>query len=132
MVKITMDIIKKLCDQINAYLRIKSRTSYLKMTYKEVLFPVCFTGKKKYFRIGYEDKVNFRPDDLFKKGIDTSLGLSEKRLYGRLWVSITHVQFKKLLKMFSEMLDLGNRILTSLLQCPNGRLKEVSHAIKSL
>ena len=41
------------------------------MAYEEVLFPVCFAGKKKYFGIGHEDEVNFRPDDLFKKGIDT-------------------------------------------------------------
>jgi len=71
MVEITMDVIKKLRDQINAYLRIKNGTSYLKMAYEEVLFPVCFAGKKKYFGIGHEDKVNFRPDVLFKKGIDT-------------------------------------------------------------
>ncbi|CAB4492569.1 unnamed protein product [Rhizophagus irregularis] len=71
MVKITMDVIKKLRDQNNAYLRIKTSTSYLKMAYEKVLFPVCFTGKKKYFGIGHEDEVNFKPDDLFKKGIDT-------------------------------------------------------------
>ncbi|GBC35997.2 DNA polymerase family B-domain-containing protein [Rhizophagus irregularis DAOM 181602=DAOM 197198] len=35
MVKITMDVMKKLRDQINAYLRIKSGTSYLKMAYEE-------------------------------------------------------------------------------------------------
>ena len=62
---------KKLHNQINAYLRIKSGTSYLKMAYEEVLFPVCFAGKKKYFGIGHEDEVNFRPDDLFMKGINT-------------------------------------------------------------
>ncbi|RIA99210.1 DNA polymerase family B-domain-containing protein [Glomus cerebriforme] len=55
MVKITMDVMKKLRDQINAYLKIKSETSYLKMVYEEVLFPVCFIGKKKYFGIEYED-----------------------------------------------------------------------------
>ncbi|RGB25372.1 hypothetical protein C1646_771827 [Rhizophagus diaphanus] len=71
MVKITIDVIKKLRDQINAYLRIKTGTSYLKMAYKKVLFSVCFVSKKKYFRIRHEDEVNFRPDDLFKKGIDT-------------------------------------------------------------
>ncbi len=71
MVKITMDVMKKLCDQINAYLRIKSEISYLKMTYEEVLFPVCFAGKKKYFGIGHEDVVNFKPKILFMKGIDT-------------------------------------------------------------
>src|SRR3989442_1710401 len=71
MVKITMDVMKKLRDQINAYLRIKSGTSYLKMAYEEVLFPVCFAGKKKYFGIGHEDVVNFKPKILFMKGIDT-------------------------------------------------------------
>ncbi|CAI2201402.1 6989_t:CDS:1, partial [Funneliformis geosporum] len=74
MIKITMDVMKKLRDQINAYLKIKSGTSHLMMAYEEVLFPVCFTGKKKYFRIGHEDEedeVNFRPDDLFMKRIDT-------------------------------------------------------------
>ena len=71
MVKITMDVMKKLRDQINAYLRIKNGTSYLKMAYEEVLFPVCFAGKKKYFGIGHEDVVNFKPKILFMKGIDT-------------------------------------------------------------
>ncbi|PKK49943.1 DNA/RNA polymerase, partial [Rhizophagus irregularis] len=35
MVKITMNVMKKLRDQVNAYLRIKSETSYLKMAYEE-------------------------------------------------------------------------------------------------
>jgi len=71
MVKITMDVIKKLRDQINTYLRIKSGTFYLKMVYKEVLFSVCFVGKKKYFRIRHEEVVNFKLKKLFMKGIDT-------------------------------------------------------------
>jgi len=41
------------------------------MAYEEVLFPVCFAGKKKYFRIGHEDVVNFKLKILFMKGIDT-------------------------------------------------------------
>jgi DNA polymerase elongation subunit (family B) len=71
MVEITMDMMKRLRDQVNAYLRIKNGTSYLKMAYEEVLFPVCFTGKKKYFGISHEDVINFRPDNLFMRGIDT-------------------------------------------------------------
>ncbi|GBB88743.1 hypothetical protein RclHR1_15320007 [Rhizophagus clarus] len=71
MVKITMDVMKKLRDQVNAHLKIKSGTFYLKMAYKEVLFSVCFTGKKKYFGIEHEDVVNFKPKNLFKKGIET-------------------------------------------------------------
>src|SRR4051794_26654439 len=71
MVEINMDMMKRLRDQVNAYLRIKNGTSYLKMAYEEVLFPVCFTGKKKYFSISHEDVVNFRPNNLFMRGIDT-------------------------------------------------------------
>ncbi|PKK60461.1 hypothetical protein RhiirC2_793282 [Rhizophagus irregularis] len=44
MVEITIDMMKRLRDQVNAYLRIKSGTSCLKMAYEEVLFPVCFAG----------------------------------------------------------------------------------------
>ena len=54
MVKITMDVMRKLCDQVNVYLKVKSGTPYLKMAYEEVLFPVCFAGKKKYFGVPHE------------------------------------------------------------------------------
>ncbi|GES93733.1 DNA polymerase family B-domain-containing protein [Rhizophagus clarus] len=51
MVEITMNVMKSLRDQVNAYFRIKSGTSCLKMTYEEVLFPIYFAGKKKYFSV---------------------------------------------------------------------------------
>ncbi|CAI2193867.1 18560_t:CDS:1, partial [Funneliformis geosporum] len=70
-VKITMNVMKKLCDQVNTNLRIKSETSYLNMIYEEVLFPICFTGKKKYFGVEHEDVINFKLKNLFMKGIDT-------------------------------------------------------------
>jgi hypothetical protein len=35
------------------------------------VFPICFASKKKYFGILHEDEVNFRPDNLFMRGIDT-------------------------------------------------------------
>ncbi|CAI2194354.1 6093_t:CDS:2, partial [Funneliformis geosporum] len=120
-------------DQVNAYLGIKNGTSYLKMAYEEVLFPVCFAGKKKYFGISHEDVVNFRPNDLFMRGIDTvKQGNSELfRFIGEkiMWEAITHVQFVKLLKTLSGMLDLSSGILISLLQCLNGRLKEISYIV---
>ncbi len=71
MVKITMEVMDEFRNKVNAYLRIKNGTSYLKIAYEEVLFPVCFTGKKKYFGIGHEEVVNFKPKSLFTKGIDT-------------------------------------------------------------
>src|SRR5256885_17117685 len=71
MVKITINVTQKLCDQVNVYLKVKSGTSYLKMAYEEVLFPVCFTGKKKYFGVPHERVVNFRSDELFRKEINS-------------------------------------------------------------
>src|SRR4051812_26748729 len=41
------------------------------MAYEEVLFPVAFTGKKKYFGIPHVGIPNFKPKKLFIRGIDT-------------------------------------------------------------
>ncbi|RIB28852.1 DNA polymerase family B-domain-containing protein [Gigaspora rosea] len=71
MVNIIMKVIEKLCNDVNTYLKIKNRSTYLKMAYKEVLFPVVFTGKKKYFGIPHKKVPNFNPKELFIKGIDT-------------------------------------------------------------
>ncbi len=70
-VNITINMIKKLRNQVNIYLRIRSGITFLKMTYEKVLFSVYFTGKKKYFRIEYEGVVNFKPKNLFTKRINT-------------------------------------------------------------
>ncbi|RHZ76070.1 hypothetical protein Glove_207g8 [Diversispora epigaea] len=71
-VKITMGVIEKIRNNVNSYLRLKNKSTYLKMAYEEVLFPVCFTGKKKYFGIEHKDKPNFGPTKkLFIRRIDT-------------------------------------------------------------
>ncbi|GBC08340.1 hypothetical protein RclHR1_08040002 [Rhizophagus clarus] len=41
------------------------------MAYKEVLFSVVFTGKKKYFGIKHEDAVNLSLKNPFIRGINT-------------------------------------------------------------
>jgi len=71
MVKIIMEVIEKLRNEVNNFLRLKIRLDYLKMAYKEVLFSVVFTGKKKYFSISYENILNFKLKELFIRGIDT-------------------------------------------------------------
>src|SRR6266496_3782986 len=71
MVKITMVVMEKLRNEVNTFLRLKTRSDYLKMAYEEVLFLVVFTGKKKYFGIPHEDTPNFKPKELFIRGIDT-------------------------------------------------------------
>ncbi|CAI2202030.1 7899_t:CDS:1, partial [Funneliformis geosporum] len=71
MVKTTMGVMEKLRNDVKTFLRLKTRSDYLKMAYEEVLFPVAFTRKKKYFGIDYEETPNFEPRELFIRGIDT-------------------------------------------------------------
>ena len=49
MVNISMGVIERLRDEVNDFLRNDNGSSYLKMAYEEILFPVVFTGKKKYY-----------------------------------------------------------------------------------
>jgi len=71
MVKITIVIMEKLLNEVNIFLRLKTRSNYFKMAYEEVLFPIVFTEKKKYFSIPHEDAVNFSLKKPFIRGIDT-------------------------------------------------------------
>ena len=71
MVKITMGVMEKLRNEVNNFLRLKTRSDYLKMAYEEVLFLVVFTGKKKYFGIPHEDIPNFKSEKLFIREINT-------------------------------------------------------------
>jgi DNA polymerase elongation subunit (family B) len=70
MVRITMRALNQLRDEVNAHLRADNGCPYLKMAYEEVLYPVVFTGKKKYFGVPHLNEVNFRPEKLFIRGID--------------------------------------------------------------
>ncbi|CAB5205981.1 unnamed protein product [Rhizophagus irregularis] len=71
MVTITKGVMEKLRNKVNSFLRLKTRSGYLEMAYEEVLFPVVFTGKKKYFSTKHENAVNFSLEDPFIRGIDT-------------------------------------------------------------
>jgi DNA polymerase elongation subunit (family B) len=70
MVKITMSVMNELREDVNEYLFQDNGTQYLKMAYEEVLFPVVFVGKKKYFGVEHYNKPNFNPEKLFVRGID--------------------------------------------------------------
>ncbi|CAI2201130.1 17089_t:CDS:2, partial [Funneliformis geosporum] len=49
MIQISMEEIGIFRDEVNTFLREDNGSSYLKMAYEKVLFPVVFTGKKKYY-----------------------------------------------------------------------------------
>ncbi|CAI2167191.1 19989_t:CDS:2 [Funneliformis geosporum] len=59
MVEISVKVIEKLRDDVNDFLRKDNGSLYLKMAYKEVLFLVTFTGKKKYYGILHVKGPNF-------------------------------------------------------------------------
>nr|BCY04578.1 DNA-directed DNA polymerase, family B [Abalone asfa-like virus] len=69
-VRKTMKIMDILRDQVNKYLEHDNGTKFLQMAYEEVLFPVVFTGKKKYYGIAHVNEPNFSPKKLFIRGIE--------------------------------------------------------------
>src|SRR2546429_7644717 len=69
MVKISMEEMEKLRDGVNDFLRKDNGSPHLKMAYEEVLFPVVFTGKKKYYGIPHTNKSNFN-NKLFIWGVE--------------------------------------------------------------
>ena len=71
LVQITMDELSILKNEVNLYLEQDNGTTFLNMAYEEVLCPVAFVGKKKYYGIPHENVINFRPKKLFIKGIES-------------------------------------------------------------
>ena len=73
MVEITMDVMATIRDEVNAHLASDNGGKILKMAYEEVLHPVVFTGKKKYFGIAHVNDPNYAipgPEKIFVRGID--------------------------------------------------------------
>ena len=70
MVKISMKVMANLRNEVNTELEKDNGTPYLNMAYEEVLFPVVFTGKKKYYGLEHKKDPNFNPGKLFIRGVD--------------------------------------------------------------
>ncbi|CAI2179197.1 9783_t:CDS:2, partial [Funneliformis geosporum] len=68
-VNISMEVIEKLHDEVNDFLRNDNGSSYLKMAYEKVLFPVVFTEKKKYYDIPHRREPSFN-NKLFIRGVE--------------------------------------------------------------
>ena len=64
-----MGAMSELRGEVNDFLRKDNSSPYLKMAYEEVLFPVVFTGKKKYYGIPHTNKPNFN-NKLFIRGVE--------------------------------------------------------------
>ncbi|CAG8845879.1 16769_t:CDS:2, partial [Racocetra persica] len=59
--KISMEVMANLRNEVNTELEKDNGTPYLNIAYEEVLFPVVFTGKKKYYGLENKNKPNFNP-----------------------------------------------------------------------
>jgi DNA polymerase elongation subunit (family B) len=118
MVQIMRDDIENLRIYINDYLAEDNNTEFIKMAYEEVLFPVIFTGKKKYTGFQHMKFENFHPTDgqLFVKGIDIikqgQTGLAKKYGYHIIQTACSLSNTKDLKTIVLEQLDdiFGNTI----------------------
>ena len=78
LVTTTFKAIDDINKKVNKYLYENNGTEYLKMSYEEVLFPIVFLSKKKYFGIPHESLANFKPNELFIRGLEVKKrGVSE-------------------------------------------------------
>lgn len=78
LVTTTFRAIEDIKIKVNDYLYNNNGTKYLKMSYEEVLYPLAFLSKKKYFGIPHETLPNFKPKDLFIRGLEVKKrGVSE-------------------------------------------------------
>lgn len=55
---------------VNEHLIADNGSKHLKMAYEEVLYPVAFLSKKKYYGVPHEEKVDFYPKNLFLRGLE--------------------------------------------------------------
>lgn len=62
-----IEVVKNL---VNDYLVRDNGSEYLKMAYEEVLYPVAFLSKKKYYGVPHEANVDFYPKNLFLRGLE--------------------------------------------------------------
>lgn len=70
LVEYTFKDIDRIKILVNELLTNDNGTKYLKMAYEEVLFPVAFLSKKKYYGLPHQNIVNFKPSKLFIRGLD--------------------------------------------------------------
>jgi hypothetical protein len=74
----TFKMVKEMTILVNNFLRQDNGTEYLKMAYEEVLYPVVFLSRKKYYGIEHKKIVNFYPKKIFIRGLEVKKrGVSE-------------------------------------------------------
>ncbi len=105
----TFKLVKEMAVRVNEFLNKDNGTKYLKMAYEEVLFPVVFLSRKKYYGIAHEKIVNFKPKNIFIRGLEVKKrGVSEiLRIIclETMWESMDIYNFKTLREMVMAKID---------------------------
>ena len=70
LVEVTFKEINPIRDGVNKAFIEDNGTQFLSMAYEEVLSPTVLTAKKKYFGIAHENIPNFKPKELFIRGLE--------------------------------------------------------------
>ena len=70
LVEVTFKEINPIRDGVNKAFVDDNGTQFLSMAYEEVLSPTVLTAKKKYFGIAHENIPNFKPKELFIRGLE--------------------------------------------------------------
>lgn len=78
LVEITFSVIRKIANEINEYLYGVNGNRYIKFAVEESGWPCAFLARKKYYFISHEGVVNFKPKDIFIRGLEVKKrGVSE-------------------------------------------------------
>jgi DNA polymerase elongation subunit (family B) len=109
MVDISFDYIDKIKKQVNKMLAETSGSKFLKMSYEEVLFPVAFLAKKKYYGIPHISIPNFNPKKLFVRGLEVKKrgvsGVLRDLCEDLMWKSMRLANNKELLELAYDAIE---------------------------
>ncbi|RIB20012.1 ribonuclease H-like domain-containing protein [Gigaspora rosea] len=96
MVKISMEVMANLHNEVNTKLEKNNGMPYLNMAYEEVLFPVVFTEKKKYYGLEHKNKPNFNPG---KEIMNRTLKIGNKETVHQIVEKVLWKNVEKLSKL---------------------------------
>lgn len=109
LVEETFTRIKPINAAVNDMFFKNNGTRFLTMAYEEVLFPVIFTAKKKYYGIPHENIANFKPKSLFVRGLEVKKrGVSDllRKIFNKLmWDSVNPENLYTLIEMVQMTID---------------------------
>ncbi|RHZ63691.1 hypothetical protein Glove_328g103 [Diversispora epigaea] len=130
MVKISMRAMGELRDKVNEFLKKDNGSTYLKMAYEEVLFPVVFIGKKKYYGIQHIKEPNFDPDPdkLFIRGVDI-VKRGQSKLFRKIVKTSSQIDINECIRTYAWKPDKDNKsVKRFIFQIKSNHAREVKES----